>query len=125
MDNLDRRIKYYEKLLAIDLLDIKTIELPSGYHFQYYQDGDRDEWINIELSAREFLTFEGGIKAWDYYFKRYEHLLPNRMIFLVDSKTNEKIGTASAYFNNCKDDISDGYLHWVAIKKTYQGKWIV
>ena len=122
MDNLDRRIKYYEILLTIDLLGINTIELPSGYHFQYYQDGDRDEWIKIELSAREFLTFEGGIKAWDYYFKRYEHLLPDRMIFLVDSKTNEKIGTASAYFNNWKDDINDGYLHWVAIKKTYQGK---
>ena len=122
MDNLDRRIKYYEILLSIDLSKIPTALLQSGYHFVFYQDGDRDEWIKIELSAREFLTFEEGIKAWDYYFKRYEYLLPDRMIFLVDSATNEKIGTATAYFNNWKDDLNEGYLHWVAIKKTYQGK---
>jgi len=122
MDNLDRRIKYYEILLSIDLSKIPSTLLPSGYHFVFYQDGDRDEWIKIELSAREFLTFEEGIKAWDYYFKRYEYLLPDRMIFLVESATNEKIGTATAYFNNWKDDLNEGYLHWVAIQKTYQGK---
>ena len=122
MDNLDRRIKYYEILLNLDLSTINTLELPTGYHFVFYQDGDRDDWIRIELSAREFLTFEGGIKAWDYYFKRYEHLLPDRTIFLVDSSTNEKVGTATALFNNWNDDLSEGYLHWVAIKKTYQGK---
>ncbi|AUD65446.1 hypothetical protein BK011_06985 [Tenericutes bacterium MZ-XQ] len=122
MNNLDRSIRYYEILLNIDVSNILSIPLPTGYHFEFYKDGDQDAWIKIELSAREFLTFDEGIKAWDYYFKRYEHLLPHRMVFLVDSKTNEKIGTASAFFNNWKDDISDGYLHWVAIKKTYQGK---
>lgn len=122
MDNLERSIKYYEILLFLDLSNIPFIPLPSGYHFEYFKDGDKDEWIKIELSAREFLTHDGGIKAWDYYFKRYEHLLQSRMIFLVDSITNEKIGTATAFFNNWNDDISDGYLHWVAIKRSYQGR---
>ncbi|MBU1142563.1 MAG: hypothetical protein KKH92_02850 [Firmicutes bacterium] len=70
MDNLDRRIKYYEILLSIDLSKIPTALLPSKYHFVFYQDCDQDDWIKIELSAREFLTFEEEIKALDYYFKR-------------------------------------------------------
>jgi GNAT superfamily N-acetyltransferase len=121
MDNLDRKIKYYHIEMKMNLEQVSNPIIPEGYSIVFYQDGDKDDWIKIELSAREFLTYDEGLEAWDYYFKRYEHLLFNRMMFLVDDKIGKKIGTATAFFNNWEDDISDGYLHWVAIHQSHQG----
>lgn len=121
METLNRTIKYFDIKMNIHLDGITDVKPKEGYAFTFYQDGDMDDWIKIELSAKEFITYEEGIKAWEYYFKRYEHLLYNRMIFLVDLKSNEKIGTATAFFNNWDDDQTEGYLHWVAIKRSHQG----
>lgn len=50
--------------------------LPEGYHFEFYKDGDRDAWIEIEKSAKEFVSFEQGLAAWDKYYLSREHELP-------------------------------------------------
>jgi len=52
-ENIDRRIRYFEFRLQRCLEDIPEYELPVGYHFEFYQDGDRDAWIEIERSAKE------------------------------------------------------------------------
>ena len=52
LDNHDFRIRYYELLLEADIGDIPERPLPAGYSYAFYQDGDRDAWIDIEKSAR-------------------------------------------------------------------------
>lgn len=60
-DNHDCRIKYYELLLEQDLDNLPCHPLPDDYRFVFYQPGDRDAWIDIEKSAKEFSTYEQGL----------------------------------------------------------------
>lgn len=96
-DNNDKRIKHYELLLEINLETIKEYPLPDGYHYEFYKDGDRDTWIEIEKSAKEFETFDEGLSAWNKYYKGKEQELLNRMVFVVND-CGEKIATATAFY---------------------------
>lgn len=121
-DNNDKRIKHYELLLESDLNNVKEYLLPDGYHFKFYKDGDRDTWIEIEKSAKEFSNYDEGLNAWNRYCYRKENELLNRMVFIVNEQ-GEKIATATAFYDiNGKDKSGAGWLHWVAVKREYQGK---
>lgn len=63
-DNHDERIKYYELLLERDLDALPRFPLPEGYRFVFYKQGDRDSWIDIEKSAKEFISYDQGLEAW-------------------------------------------------------------
>ena len=47
LDNHDGRIEFYELMLAADITGMAEIPLPEGYSYAFYQDGDRDAWIDI------------------------------------------------------------------------------
>ena len=119
--NNDRRIPYYKLRLEQDLDDIKEIGLPPEYHYEYYTSGDRDIWIAIEKSAKEFAGREEGEAAWDRYFAGHEKELENRMFFVSDS-SGRKLATATAYYDiHTGDDGGNGWLHWVAVHSDAQG----
>ena len=119
--NNDRRIPYYKLRLEQDLDDIQEIELPPEYHYEYYTSGDRDIWIAIEKSAKEFSSREEGEAAWDRYFAGHEKELENRMFFVSDS-SGRKLATATAYYDiHTGDDGETGWLHWVAVHSDAQG----
>lgn len=121
-DNHDKRLPYFELLLERDLTDIPQYTLPAGYHFEFYQNGDRDIWIEIEKSAKEFSSYEEGINAWNRYYYGKDGELLNRMVFVVNS-AGEKVATATAFYDICnKDKSGSGWLHWVSVKREYQGK---
>ena len=119
--NNDRRIPYYKLRLEQDLDDIQEIELPPEYHYENYTSGDRDIWIAIEKSAKEFAGREEGEAAWDRYFAGHEKELENRMFFVSDS-SGRKLATATAYYDiHTGDDGGNGWLHWVAVHSDAQG----
>ncbi len=121
-DNNDKRIKHYELLLEGSLDSISEYPLHDGYYFEFYQDGDRDAWIEIEQSAKEFSNYEEGLDAWNRYYSGRESELHNRMVFVVN-ELGEKVATATAFYDiNGKDKSGAGWLHWVAVKRAYQGK---
>lgn len=119
-DNNDKRIRYYKLLLKRKLDDIAEYPLPAGYHFEFYKDDDRDTWIEIEKSAKEFSSYEEGLNAWNRYYLGREKELYNRMVFIVND-VGEKVATATAFYDINERDNS-AWLHWVAVKKKYQGK---
>lgn len=122
LDNHDARIRYYELLLEADIADIPELPLPSGYRYAYYQPGDREAWIAIEKSAREFSDEAEGQAAWQRFFGGREALLPERMVFVTDGEGN-KVATATAYQDITGRDASgSGWLHWVAVRREHQGK---
>ena len=122
LDNHDPRIRYCELILEADISDMAEIPLPAGYSYVFYQDGDRDAWIDIEKSAREFSTYEEGLDAWNKYYERHTDVLPHRMVFVVNA-AGEKVATATAYFDiRGIDQSGDGWLHWVAVRREEQGK---
>lgn len=121
-DNHDDRIKYYELLLERDLDLLPRFSLPEGYKFVFYKQGDRDIWIDIERSAKEFINYAQGLDAWNRYYANNEKALSDRMVF-IENVNGEKVATATAYYDITDNDKSgDGWLHWVAVRREYQGK---
>ena len=121
LDNLDRRLKYYHLVMRLPAnAEIAAYPLPEGYAFTTYADGDRDTWIAIEQSAKEFDRYEEGIDAWAHYYARYTDCLPGRMQFIA-APNGEKVATATAFFDPEKPD-GDGWLHWVSVRRDHQGR---
>ena len=122
-DNHDSRIRYVElEFWRDDLKNIPPFALPEGYRFAFYQPGDRDTWIDIEKSAKEFSSYEQGLESWNRYYEGREDMLPSRMVFIETDK-GEKVATATAYFDIYGNDKTGaGWLHWVAVRREYQGR---
>ena len=122
LTNHDSRIRYYELMLRGEITDMPEIPLPAGYHYETYRDGDRDAWIEIEKSAKEFDTREQGLDAWKRYYADHTNELPDRMVFVVN-EAGEKVATATAFYDiRGIDQSADGWLHWVAVRREDQGK---
>lgn len=120
-DNHDSRLKYYHIVMRLDAdKTIASYDLPEGYSFCTYADGDRDTWIAIEKSAKEFSKYEEGVSAWQAYYAKFTDVLPGRMFFIT-APNGEKVATATAFFDP-KDPEGEGWLHWVAVRRDYQGK---
>ena len=121
-DNHDPRLPYYDLILSRDLAGISEYPLPDGYSYTSYAPGGSEDWIGIEMSAREFDSADDGRNAWDRFFGGREALLPDRMFFVADTAGN-RIATATAYFDiHTGDDGENGWLHWVAVKREEQGR---
>lgn len=121
-DNHDERICYYELLLGREISDIPGYSLFAGYKFVPYSAGDRDSWIEIEMSAKEFTNYGQGLEAWNRYYANSLDILKQRMFFIENDK-GEKIATATAFYDIYGRDTSGaGWLHWVAVKREYQGR---
>lgn len=121
-DNNDRRIRHYELMLCRSLEDIPDFPLPAGYRFVRYRPGDRDEWIRIEQSAKEFMSFGEGEAAWARYYGDREEELPGRMLF-VETESGEKVATATAMYDVFgRDRSGSAWLHWVSVRRDYQGR---
>ncbi len=121
-ESLDSRIRYVHLEMRRDLESIPHFELPNGFRYVFYKVGDRDAWIDIESSAGEFSTYEGGLKNWNIYFGGRDDILSDRMIFVEDAFGN-KDATCTAYYDvTGKDTSPDGWMHWMGIKKEFQGR---
>ena len=121
-DNHDPRIPYYELLLEKDLDDMPEPPLPAGYHYRYYAPGDKETWIDIEKSAKEFETHGEGEDAWKRYYAGRESELENRMFFVTDD-SGQALATATAFYDiHTGDDRINGWLHWVAVRRDAQGR---
>ena len=121
-DNNDKRIPHYELLLERDLDTLPSFSLPEGHRFTFYLRGDRDKWIEIEQSAREFDNFSDGVAAWNRYYGNRENELFDRMLF-IENERGEKVATATAMYDVFGRDTSgSAWLHWVAVRRDYQGK---
>ena len=123
LDNHDSRIRYIDLLMErLDLNDIPECALPEGYRFVFYQPGDRDAWINIEISAKELESFEQGVQVWEQYYGSVEDTLHNRMLF-IENEQGEKVATATAYYDpNGELPPERGQVHWVAVRRDHQGR---
>lgn len=118
----DNSLCYIDLVFEGELKDLPHYELPEGFSFVSYKSGDKDAWINIELSSEEVLNYEHGQECWQRYYGNKENELYDRMFFIENSKS-QKVATATAFYDIHENDKPEqGQLHWVAIKKEAQGK---
>lgn len=82
MESINRTLKYVDLLLVRGLDDIPVMSLPEGFSFVLFQDGDEKNWVDIEVSSGEFLSFEEGMEAFNYYYGNCYEELKKRCIFV-------------------------------------------
>lgn len=122
METIEKRLKYYELLMTYDdTSKVINYELPDQYSFEFYQEGDIDDWIDIHIKSGEFANYEKGREIFNAFFNEFLDELPQRCLFIVNDK-NEKIGTATISPLKEKEYGYDAAVDWVAIKREYQGK---
>lgn len=102
-----------------NLDNIPQYELPEGFSFSYYEEGNEQDWIDIHLVAD--IYNKANIELYRKSFGNDVKLLSERQCFIVN-ENGEKIGTATAWFNDNYFNQKWGRIHWVAIKPEYQGK---
>ena len=123
MKNLDNTIKYYELLMKYDnTSNFEKYELPQGFHFEFYKPGDEEEWVQIHIESGEFTSIEQGLQYFHDFYDHFINQLEKRCIFIVDSVTNEKVGTATISLLKEREFGYEAAVDWVAIKRRYQGK---
>ena len=121
MESINRTLKYVDLLLVRGLDDIPVMSLPEGFRFVLFQDGDEKNWVDIEVSSGEFLSFDEGIEAFNYYYGHCYEELKKRCIF-IENNEGEKVATTTAFYADYPIGDITGYVHWVSVKKEYQGK---
>ena len=123
LDNHDSRIRYVGLVMVRDDLEnIPQYELPEGYRFVFYREGDRDAWIEIERSAKELADYDHGVRTWERYYGHVLDDLDRRMLF-IENAQGEKVATATAFFDP-NGGLPEGcsQMHWVAVRRDHQGK---
>lgn len=123
MKTFDNTIKYYELLIKYDdTSSYKKYELPEGYHWEFYKQGDEEEWVNIHIASGEFTSIEKGLQHFHDFYDFFLNELNKRCIFIVDDNSNEKVGTVTI---SLLEEPEFGYkaaVDWLAIKRSHQGK---
>lgn len=123
MRTYDNRIKYFELLMKYDdISDYKKYELPKGYHYEFYKSKDEEDWVKIHIESGEFTSVEMGLKHFHDFYDSFIEELQKRCVFIVDSTTGEKVGTATISLLKESEYGYNGAVDWVAIKKRYQGR---
>ena len=123
MKTIDNTIKYYELLMKYDdSSNYKRYELPEGFHYEFFKPGDEEEWVRIHIESGEFTSYEKGLKHFHDFYDYFIDELDKRCVFIVDSNTGEKVGTATISLLEEKEYGYEAAVDWVAIKKSYQGK---
>lgn len=102
--------------------DIPQYELPEGYRFRMFQDGDEAVWANIETRVDEFKTEDAALERFEREFGTYIHEMYNRCLF-IETDEGETIGTTTAWYGDLMGDGNiRGRIHWVGIVPEYQGR---
>lgn len=123
MRTLDNTIKYFELLMSYD--DTSTYKkylLPEGFHYEFFKAGDEFEWVRIHIESGEFTSIDKGMKHFHDFYDYFIDDLGRRCVFIVDDRTNEKIGTATISLLEKEEFGYKAAVDWVAIKKSYQGR---
>jgi GNAT superfamily N-acetyltransferase len=108
-------------MIKNDLSEIPQFSMPAGFIVKTYRSGDEKDWARIEQSVGEFKNRSEALKHFKTEFGPFISDFRERCFF-IETEGGEKIGTATAWYNENFLGRPCGRLHWVAIVPEYQGK---
>lgn len=119
---LDKTLPYYDIIMKADYATAtvhKIIDLPDGYSYKLYEDGDEHKWAQLEKSVNEFNTTTDALAYFNKAFTPYKDELYKRMCFILNAK-GQYVATSTAWY---KEDEENHYplLHWVSVSPDAQG----
>jgi GNAT superfamily N-acetyltransferase len=99
--------------------DIPEFALPPGHSFRLYTEGDEKTFDDVWLDADALGQAEPGL--FEKEFRANIGAVPERMYFVV-GPDGTAIATATAWFNDDFEGARWGVVHWVAVRRAYQGR---
>jgi len=96
-------------------------DLPAGFVFRPYGDGDAETWVRIQAAANVPLL-DVTMKTYVDDFAGHEHELPGRSWFVV-SPSGREVGSITAWWRETPAG-RQGLIHWVAVVPECQAKGI-
>ena len=121
---LDKSLPYkgfIMKLRREKLAAIKVPELPPGYQYRLYQDGDEIHWARLETSVLEFPTEEKALAYFNHdYRDPFRDELRRRCAFIT-SADGVPVATATAWFMESSLG-HKSWLQWISTDPNHQGK---
>lgn len=109
-------------MIRDDVADFPYFELPAGYRFRMYREGDDVTWTALQQAAEPFFEVKPELFVREYG----EHLdaLPDRMFF-VETLEGEAVGSISAWWERERNNpMERGRIHWVVVHPNHQRRGI-
>ncbi len=101
------------RLIRDDMADIASYDLPSGYRFRTYHDGDAKTWLDLHIASEPFVEMTPDL--FDKQFHDGMDLLPQRMYF-VESADGASVGSITAWWDKDRNGADErGRIHWVVV----------
>ena len=121
---IDKSIPYYPlTMVKDDAENSPSFDLPDGYRFEFYKQGDELHWAEIEVAVGQFSDIEKGLEYFNKEFFVGQDLDPRERMLFVVAPDGEYIGTASLW-NGLFYGEKKQRIHWVAVKDSHSGKGI-
>ena len=109
-------------MIRDNLNDIAEYELPGGYRFRTFRDGDIAVWTELHLAAEPFVDVTPELFM--QQFGDGEDVLSERMYF-VETVTGQPVGTITAWWEKERYRTAErGRIHWVVVHPKHQGQGI-
>ena len=101
-----------------DVANFPVYELPAGYRFRTFRDGDDVTWTNLQAAAEPFINVTPELFEREY--GAHMDVLADRMIF-IETDAGEAAASISAWWESERDNPLDrGRIHWVVVHPAYQ-----
>ena len=121
---LDKSLEYFDFIMKMPYERIQKMpapQLPAGYTFAFYQDGNEQDWARLEANVNEFA---GEEKALEYFNREYRdpfrEKLYDRCVF-VKNPNGRIVATTTAWFMPSSLG-NRGWLQWISTDPAEQGK---
>lgn len=102
--------------------DVPQVELPAGYRFRMYHEGDDQTWTDLHLAAEPFVNVTPEL--FEKQFAPGMDLLSQRMFF-IETDDGVPAGSITAWWEKERDRPGErGRIHWVVVHPDHQGKRI-
>lgn len=98
--------------------DFPMYELPAGYRFRMFGEGDDATWTDLHVAAEPYIKVTPELFIREYEANR--DVLPDRMFF-VETEAGEAAGSISAWWERDRNNPTErGRIHWVVVHPDHQ-----
>jgi GNAT superfamily N-acetyltransferase len=120
---LDKTIPYKNVIMRADTYNPdQENHLPAGFHLKQFENGDEQQWAEIETSVGEFTSTSEALEYFRKHYMSELSVLRSRCYFALDL-FGRHAGTCTAWYDR-RGEETVGSLHWLAVKPEFQGQGI-
>ncbi len=110
------------QMIRDDVANFPLYDLPAGYRFRMYREGDDLVWTKLHFAAEPYITVTPELFTSE--FQANHDALPDRMFF-VETSEGEPAASISAWWERDRHNpMERGRIHWVVVHPDHQRRGI-